>query len=171
MGAGAACLRISSPIIQENVARSECAACWWRRRTLAQLRAAGETTAPGYKFGPGEVGFGVIRQIDTRLRQDCMAAGSGVIADGDGAEKISTVLRGYLAPEAADSANQEVVRCLQWRRTGQTMDSFTVDLDFCRCRAESRTRMGSIWSYTDQHAAHRWPARRATRAFRQSRAK
>ena len=100
-------------------------------------------------LGPAKRASALIVQIDTRLRQDCMAAGSGVIADGDGAEKISTVLRDYLAPEAADSANQEVVRCLQWRRTGQTMDSFTVDLDFCRCRAESRMQMGSIRPYTD----------------------
>ena len=45
-----------------------------------------------------------------------MAAGSSVIMEGGGAEKISTIPRDYFAPEKAGSVYRGVVRLSQFKR-------------------------------------------------------
>ena len=55
-------------------------------------------------LGPAKRRPALILQMDTVSRQVCADSGSDVIMDGDGAEKILAILRGYFAPEAAESA-------------------------------------------------------------------
>ena len=62
--------------------------------------------------------------------------------DGAGAEEILTILRDHLAPEAADSAYRGVVRFLQFKRAGLTIDVHTVGFDLLRRNAESKMQMG-----------------------------
>ena len=52
------------------------------------------------RLGPATRASALILQIGTLARQDCMAAGSGAIADGDVAGKVLTILLDYLSPGA-----------------------------------------------------------------------
>ena len=65
-------------------------------------------------LGPAKRASALPLQMDDVARQVCMAAGSAVIMDGNGLEKISSILRDYIAPAAADTANHEVARSLQF---------------------------------------------------------
>ena len=65
-------------------------------------------------------------------REVCLAARGDVVIDHDGATRISEVLRDLLAPEAAYSVSQGVVRFLRFRRATQTTDEFLVRPDLLR---------------------------------------
>ena len=69
-------------------------------------------------LGPAKRASALILQIDTAARQDCMATGSGVIADGHVAGKILTILCDYLSPGAGGSATRRVVGFLQVKAGG-----------------------------------------------------
>ena len=82
-----------------------------------------------------------ILRIDTVARQVCLAAGSDFVVNNDGAERIVTILKDYIAPDAADSVDQEVARFLQSKRPGRTMDVHLAEFDLLRRKAESKMQM------------------------------
>ena len=51
------------------------------------------------------------------------------MANNDGAGRIVNTLRNYFAPDTADPRNQEVVRFLQFRRMGRTLDGHIVEIE------------------------------------------
>ena len=63
-----------------------------------------------------------ILPMHSAARQVCLPAGGDHLDRNDGAIIVLDALKNYFAPEAAVSIYQEVVRCLQYRRTGQTID-------------------------------------------------
>ena len=75
-------------------------------------------------------------------REVCLAAGGDVAIDHDGAKRISEVLRDLVAPEAAYSVSQGVVRFLRFRRASQTTDEFPVRLDLLRRTERPKMQMG-----------------------------
>ena len=66
--------------------------------------------------GPVKRAALLILQMATAARQVCMAAGSDVLMDADGAEKISAITFDNCVPEAMDSVYQEIARFLQFKR-------------------------------------------------------
>ena len=64
-----------------------------------------------------------ILDLATVLRDVCVAAGRGRIMGRDGVVEIMNLID-FLAPDAADSARQEVVRSLRFERAGQTTDEY-----------------------------------------------
>ena len=59
-------------------------------------------------------------------------------ATNDWAEHIVNIMRIYFAPGTADSLFQEVVRFLEFRRTGETLHGFIPDVELLRRRAEPK---------------------------------
>ena len=51
----------------------------------------------------------LIPRMDTAVRKVYVAAGSGIILSGDGADRLTNILRENFAPGAADSVYREVV--------------------------------------------------------------
>ena len=90
---------------------------------------------------PSKKAAALISQMEIVARQVCLAAGSDVVMGGGGAERISAILRDYLGSDAADSAYQEVVRCLHSKRTDRGTDAYMVYSDLLRRRTESRMRV------------------------------
>ena len=74
-----------------------------------------------------------------------MVAWRDVIVDGDHAVKISTILRKYIAPGAADSAYREVARFFKSKRPGQATDVLSVEFGSLRRTAESKMQMGGAF--------------------------
>ena len=66
----------------------------------------------------------LISNMDPVAREACMAAGSDQLANQDGVTKITQLLSAHLAPDAADSAYQEVARFSQFKRAAQTMGGY-----------------------------------------------
>ena len=82
---------------------------------------------------PSKRAAALILQVETVARQVCLAAGSDSVANNDGAEQILGILKDYFAPDAVDSAFQEVARFLQFKRTDQTMDVYPAQNGIGRC--------------------------------------
>ena len=81
-------------------------------------------------------------QMDTVARQVCMAAGSDMIRGGNGADQNQNISREYFAPDAVDSVYREIVRSLHIKKTGQTMDVFSVEFDVHRRQGGWRMQTG-----------------------------
>ena len=99
------------------------------RYQVANLDPAKRASAPILKMG-------------TVARRVCIPAGSDEIVDQEVMMRITQLLRDYFAPAAADAANQEVARFLQFERTGQTMDGYMARFDLLSRKAESKMQMG-----------------------------
>ena len=81
---------------------------------------------------PPELAAARIRRTETVARQLCLATGSDVVTNNDGADRILTISQDYSAPDAVDSAHQGVARSFQFRRTNQTMDVNLAEFDLFR---------------------------------------
>ena len=68
--------------------------------------------APDDQLGPAETGPCIILQMGTVARRVCTSAGGGVIMIADGAERISTPARDYVALETGFGVFREGVRFL-----------------------------------------------------------
>ena len=65
------------------------------------------------------------------------------MGNNDGAGHIVNTWRIYFAPDTAGPIYQEVARFLQFRRTDQPTDRYTVEFDLLRCKAEPKMQMGA----------------------------
>ena len=76
-------------------------------------------------------------------RKVCVSAGKDVIGKTDGAAHILRILRERFAPDAIDCIFQEVVTFMSFKRTDQGMDTYLMEFDMLRQKAEARILMGS----------------------------
>ena len=94
--------------------------------------------APSDEFGPGDAGLGIVLQMKAVAHQVCMAPGGDVTKGGDGTEKILTISRERLEPEAVDAGDEEVARFLQLGGGEPNDGVFLVEFDLLRRKAESK---------------------------------
>ena len=66
--------------------------------------------APGYQRGRDQEGFVLVLRKGQVVRAAYMAVSRDQLAYPVAAQKITQVPRDYFAPDASDSANQEVAR-------------------------------------------------------------
>ena len=76
-------------------------------------------------------------------RKVCLNVGRGEIDNLDGADQISQMLRERFAPDAIDSMCQDMVKCMYFKRTVHTMDTYITEGEMLRGKAESRLLIGS----------------------------
>ena len=69
-----------------------------------------ELRRQGAHLDPANRASVLILYMDSAAREVCAAAGRGVIMGREGAMKITVLLRDYFAPDAVESAYQEVAR-------------------------------------------------------------
>ena len=91
---------------------------------------------------PSKRAAALILRMGTVAHQVCSAAGSDIVANNDGVDRILAILRAYFAPEAVESGNQEVVRSPQLKRTAQTVDVYLAEFDLLLRQAGSKMRKG-----------------------------
>ena len=98
--------------------------------------------APGGEFGAPETDSRINFANGYWGRKVYVAAGSRIILSGDGADRLTDILRENFAPGAADSVYREVVWFSRFKRAAQTMDFSSVESDALRRQAESKMWMG-----------------------------
>ena len=64
---------------------------------------------------------------------------------GGGADGILNIPREYFAPDASVHVSHQVAKFLQCKRTDQTMERCSLELDILRRKAEARVQMGAAF--------------------------
>ena len=93
-------------------------------------------------LGPKKWASALILQMDTATCQVCVDGEGGVTMGGDGADQISNISRGCVAPGTDGPVCQAVARLLRNSRTDQTTDVFWLEVDVLRREAEFETQLG-----------------------------
>ena len=83
--------------------------------------------------------------MDTAALQVRSAAGSGFVANNDGAERILSILKDFSAPAAVDSVYEKVASFLQFKRTDETIDVYLLGFDMRRREPESKMHMAGAF--------------------------
>ena len=80
-----------------------------------------------------------------------MAAGSFRIENNDGVTQILRILKDHFAPEAIDAVFKDVGKFEKFKRTDQSLDTYLLEFEVLRHKAEARMEMGS--GFPEEHAA------------------
>ena len=72
-----------------------------------------------------------------------LTIGKDVVGNLDGVEQILNILRNRFAPDKADCIFQDVTKFLFFKRTTQDMDTYLLEFDMLRRRAEARFATGT----------------------------
>ena len=84
-------------------------------------------------------------------RKVCLAVGRDVVGNIDGVEQILNILRNRFAPDKADCIFQDIAKFLYFKRTTQDADTYLLEFDMLRQRAEARFAMGT--GFPDEFAS------------------
>ena len=76
-----------------------------------------------FTMEPGKKANHLLLHMSDVARKVCLSVGRDVIDNLDGADQVSRISRERLAPDAADSISQDMVKFLYFKRTEQTMDT------------------------------------------------
>ena len=76
-------------------------------------------------------------------RKVSMAADSDYIDYAEGAQQISRILRERSAPGAIDAIYPNVVKFVNFNRTDQTMNVYSIEFDVLRDKADGKMVMGN----------------------------
>ena len=71
-------------------------------------------------------------------RKVCLTIGKDVVSNVDGVEQILNIPRNRSAPDKADCIFQDIPKYLRFKRTTQDMDTFLLEFDILRRKAEAR---------------------------------
>ena len=93
--------------------------------------------------GAGKKVAHLLLHMSDVARKVCMRVGKDVIGNSDGAEQILKISRECYAPDDIDIIFQDVAKFMYFRRLAQTMDTYLVEFDMLRLKAESRMLMGA----------------------------
>ena len=94
-------------------------------------------------MGPEKKAAHLLSRMSKVALKVCLSVGRGVIGNLDGAEQISKIPRERVAPDAIDSIFQDMVKFMYFKRTDQTMDTYTMEFETLRQKAESRMVVGA----------------------------
>ena len=76
-------------------------------------------------------------------RKVCITVGQDVTGDVDGVAQISRILRNRFAPDAIDRIPPDMAKSLYFGRTDQNLETYLMEFDMLRQKAEARTPIGS----------------------------
>ena len=84
-------------------------------------------------------------------RKVCLTVGKDAIGNLDGAEKILKILRHRFAPDKVGCIFQDISKFMNFKRTTQDMDTYLLEFEMLRQRAEARFDMGA--GFPDEFAS------------------
>ena len=76
-------------------------------------------------------------------RKVCLTVGKDVIGNQDGVGQILCILRNRFAPDKVDCIFQDITKFMYFKRTTQEMDTYLLEFDILRQKAEARMSMGT----------------------------
>ena len=76
-------------------------------------------------------------------RKVCLTAGKDVVGNMDGVEAILKILRHRFAPDKIDCIFQDIYKFSNFKRATQDMDTYLLEFEMLRQRAEARFDMGA----------------------------
>ena len=76
-------------------------------------------------------------------RKVCLSVGKDVVGNLDGVEAILKILRHRFAPDKIDCIFQDIYKFSNFKRTTQDMDTYLLEFEMMRQRAEARFDMGT----------------------------
>ena len=76
-------------------------------------------------------------------RKVCLPVGRDVIDDLDGAGRILRILRERFAPDAIDPIFRDMAKFIFSKRAERNMDTYIMEFEMLRGKAESRVLIGS----------------------------
>ena len=94
-------------------------------------------------LGPDKKAAHLLLRKSDAARKVGVRAGKDVVGNLDRAEQILKISRERFAPDAIDSIFRDVVKFMYFKRLGQTMDTYLLDFDMLRRKAESRMLIGA----------------------------
>ena len=71
-------------------------------------------------------------------RNVCSTVGKDVVGNNDGAEQILSISRNGFAPDKVGCIFQDIAKFLYFKRTTEDMDTFLLEFDISRQKAEAR---------------------------------
>ena len=71
-------------------------------------------------------------------RKVCFAVGKDVVGNNDGVEQILNISRNRFAPDKVGCIFQDIAKFLYFKRTTEDMDTFLLEFDISRQKAEAR---------------------------------
>ena len=84
-------------------------------------------------------------------RKVCLTVGKDVIGNMDGVESILRILRNRFAPDKIDCIFQDIQKFSHFTRTTQDMDTYLLEFEMLRQKAEARFDMGT--GFPDEFAS------------------
>ena len=92
--------------------------------------------------GPQERDANLLLHMTDIERNVCMSVGKDHIGNSVRPQQISRTLRGRFAPDATDAIYQDVAKFMNFKRVDQTVDTYLMEFDVMREKAEARMGMG-----------------------------
>ena len=83
-------------------------------------------------MGPAKKAAHLLLHMSYVARKVCLPAGRDVIGNSDGAEQILKIPRERFAPDAIDSISQDMAKFMDFKRTGQTLGAYVMELEMLR---------------------------------------
>ena len=93
-------------------------------------------------MGPAKKAAHLLLHMSDVARKVCLSVGKDVIGNLDGAEQILQIPRDRFAPDAIDLISQDMVKFILFKRTDQPMDTYIIEFEMLRRKAEARMVMG-----------------------------
>ena len=94
-------------------------------------------------LGPQKRAASLLLHMTDVAREVRMTVGKDVIGNARGVAHTLRILRERSAPDAMDSIFQDMAKFTYFKRTGQNMDTYLMEFDMLRQKAEARMLMGS----------------------------
>ena len=92
---------------------------------------------PAPRPAAADVHYSLLHMADV-ARKVCLTVGEDVVGNIDGVEQILNILRNRFAPDKIDCIFQDITKFLYFERTTQDVDTYLLELDILRQKAEAR---------------------------------
>ena len=92
---------------------------------------------------PSKRGPHLLLHMADVARKVCTTVGKDVIANNDGVMHILNISRDRLAPDRVDCIFQDIIKFMNFKKTTQEMDTYLLEFDILRQKAEARMSMGT----------------------------
>ena len=92
---------------------------------------------------PEQNAYHLLLHMSDAARKVCLSVGKDAVGSSDGVEAIMEILRNRFAPDKVDCVFQDIYKFSNFKRTTQDMDTYLLDFEMLRHRAEARFDMGT----------------------------
>ena len=100
---------------------------------------------------PSKRGAHLLLHMADVARKVCTTVGKDVIGNNDGVMHILNILRDRFAPDRVDCIFQDIIKFMNFKKTTQEMDTYLLEFDILRQKAEARMPMGT--GFPDEFAS------------------